>query len=94
VSDAAALRPVTAPPVTEAGAALTARELEVLRLMANGLGNKEIAQRLNLAAHTVKNYVGHILEKLALHSRLQLAAFAHKAGNWRRRGGGRHRTDE
>jgi two-component system nitrate/nitrite response regulator NarL len=62
------------------GVRLTKREREIVELVTDGLGNKEIAQRLNLATHTVKNYVGHILEKLALHSRLQLAAFAHKAG--------------
>jgi two-component system nitrate/nitrite response regulator NarL len=62
------------------GVRLTKREREIIELVTDGLGNKEIAQRLNLATHTVKNYVGHILEKLALHSRLQLAAFAHKAG--------------
>jgi len=59
---------------------LTAREREVVDLVSDGLGNKEIAQRLDLATHTVKNYMRHILEKLALHSHLQLAAFAHQAG--------------
>ena len=96
IADQAVLRntPVQEPPALMEGVRLTKREREIVDLVTDGLGNKEIAQRLNLAAHTVKNYVGHILEKLALHSRLQLAAFAHKAGNWRRRGGGRHRTDE
>jgi len=66
-------------PVFMDGVRLTRRERQVIDLVSDGLDNKEMAQRLNLTAHTVKNYVRHILEKLALHSRLQLAAFAHKA---------------
>ena len=66
-------------PTMMEGVRMTKREREVIDLVTDGLGNKEIAQRLNLAPHTVKNYVRHILEKLALHSRLQLAACAHKA---------------
>jgi DNA-binding NarL/FixJ family response regulator len=62
------------------GVRLTNREWEIIDLVSAGLGNKEIAQRLNLPTHTVKNYVRHILQKLALHSRLQLAVFAHQAG--------------
>jgi two-component system nitrate/nitrite response regulator NarL len=62
------------------GVRVTNREWEVIDLVTAGLGNKEIAQRLNLPTHTVKNYVRHILQKLALHSRLQLAVFAHHAG--------------
>jgi two-component system nitrate/nitrite response regulator NarL len=84
------------------GVRLTKREREVIDLVTDGLGNKQIAQRLNLATHTVKNYVARILEKLALHSRLQLAAFAHEAAapeakpatkSPRRRGAGRNRTE-
>jgi len=56
---------------------LTRREREVTELIADGLGNKEIAVRLNIAADTVKSHVHSILEKLALRSRLQIAAFAH-----------------
>jgi two-component system nitrate/nitrite response regulator NarL len=66
-------------PALMEGVRMTTREREIIDLVTDGLGNKEIAQRLNLTTHTVKNYVGHILEKLALHSRLQLAAFAHQA---------------
>lgn len=57
---------------------LTKREQEIKDLIAAGLGNKEIAQRLNIATYTVKSHVHNILEKLALHSRLQIAAHAHK----------------
>jgi two-component system nitrate/nitrite response regulator NarL len=67
-------------PALMEGVRMTKREREVIDLVTGGLGNKEIAQRLSLTTHTVKNYVRHILEKLALHSRLQLAAFAHRAG--------------
>jgi DNA-binding NarL/FixJ family response regulator len=59
---------------------ITTREREVIDLVTDGLGDKEIAQRLNLAPHTIRNYVRRILEKLALHSRLQLAVFARRAG--------------
>jgi DNA-binding NarL/FixJ family response regulator len=58
---------------------MTPREREVIGLIAEGLRNKEIAQRLNLTTHTVKSHVHNILEKLALHSRLEVAAHAHAA---------------
>ncbi len=59
---------------------MTKREQEITSQIAEGLSNKEIAQRLNIATYTVKSHVHNILEKLALHSRLQIAAHAHKAG--------------
>jgi DNA-binding NarL/FixJ family response regulator len=59
---------------------LTKREREITSLIADGLSNKEIATRLHIATYTVKSHVHNILEKLALHSRLQIAAHAHKAG--------------
>jgi DNA-binding NarL/FixJ family response regulator len=59
---------------------MTKREREITTLIAEGLSNKEIAQRLNIATYTVKSHVHNILEKLALHSRLQIAAHAHKSG--------------
>ena len=57
---------------------MTKREREITALIAEGLSNKEIAQRLNIATYTVKSHVHNILEKLALHSRLQIAAHAHR----------------
>ena len=57
---------------------MTSREREVIELIGDGLSNKEIAGRLNIAAHTVKSHVRNVMEKLALHTRLQIAAFAHK----------------
>jgi DNA-binding NarL/FixJ family response regulator len=56
---------------------MTAREHEVMALIALGMSNKEIAQRLNIATHTVKSHVRNIMDKLALHTRLQIAAYAH-----------------
>ncbi len=54
---------------------LTGRERQVIDLISEGLSNKEIATRLNLATYTVKGHVHNVLEKLALHSRLEIAAF-------------------
>jgi DNA-binding NarL/FixJ family response regulator len=56
---------------------MTKREREVIALIAIGMSNKEIAQRLNIATDTVKSHVRNVMEKLALHSRLQIAAYAH-----------------
>lgn len=55
---------------------LTQREHEVVNLIARGMSNKEIARELNIAVHTVKSHVHNTLEKLALHTRLELASFA------------------
>lgn len=57
---------------------LTNREKEIVDLISEGLSNKEIAQRLHIATHTVKSHVHNILEKLTLNSRLQIAAFARR----------------
>ena len=56
---------------------MTPREREVIDLIAEGLSNKGIAQRLDIATHTVKSHVRNIMEKLTLHTLLQLAAYAH-----------------
>ena len=60
---------------------LTNREREVVGLLAEGLSNKEIGNRLGIAIHTVKSHVHNVLEKLALRSRLELAAFSHSSGS-------------
>ncbi len=62
---------------------MTNREREVIGLIAEGLSNKEIAQRLNISTFTVKSHVHNILEKLALHTRLQVASYAHTQGTSR-----------
>ncbi len=64
-------------PDGEDGARLTRREREVIELIADGMSNKEIADRLHVATHTVKSHVHGVLGKLALRTRLQIAAFAH-----------------
>jgi len=61
---------------------MTSRERDVVELIAEGLSNKEIAKRLNLATDTVKSHVHNILEKLALHTRLEIASYAHTDGSF------------
>ena len=53
---------------------MTKREREIVVLIAEAMSNKEIAQRLTLSTYTVKSHIHNILEKMALHSRLQIAA--------------------
>jgi DNA-binding NarL/FixJ family response regulator len=60
--------------------ALTPRELEVLRLLADGLAQAEIAERLVISAKTVSTHIQHVLEKLGVHSRAQAVAAAHRLG--------------
>ena len=55
---------------------LTERELDVLRLVAQGITNREIAEQLFIAENTVKNHVRNILEKLHLHSRMEAVLYA------------------
>ncbi len=55
---------------------LSQREMDVLALVAEGDGNKEIGEKLNLTEITVKNYVSNILSKLELRNRIELATFA------------------
>ena len=65
-------------PEREQGPALrlTERELEVLRLVAKGLNNREVAKELFISENTVKNHVRNILEKLQLHSRMEAVMYA------------------
>ena len=58
------------------GLKLTDRELEVLRLVARGMNNREIAKQLFISENTVKNHVRNILEKLQLHSRMEAVMYA------------------
>lgn len=60
--------------------ALTAREREVLALLAHGLDNRGIAARLVLSEATVRTHVGHILDKLGCHSRSRAVAMAYRSG--------------
>ena len=55
---------------------MTKRERQVVKLIADGQSNKEIGQILNLSPYTVKSHVHNILEKMALHTRVQIAKYA------------------
>ena len=59
---------------------LSGREAEVLALMARGLGQNEIANRLVISPRTVSTHIQHVLEKLHVHSRAQAVALAHQRG--------------
>ncbi len=62
------------------GEGLTDREMEVLKLVAQGLNNRDIAKQLFISENTVKNHIRNILEKLHLENRVQAAAYAHRKG--------------
>jgi DNA-binding NarL/FixJ family response regulator len=63
-----------------AGASLSLRERQIAQLIAAGKTNQEIAKTLFLSPHTVKSHVSHILQKLSLPNRTEVAIFAVKAG--------------
>jgi two-component system nitrate/nitrite response regulator NarL len=69
--------PAVAPPEVEP---LTAREREILALLAAGLGNKEVGRRLRITVQTVKNHVHRILEKLRCHRRREAVRLAYDLG--------------
>ncbi len=57
---------------------MTKREREIIVLITEAMSNKEIAQRLNLSIYTVKSHIHNILEKMALHNRLEIAAHSYQ----------------
>jgi DNA-binding NarL/FixJ family response regulator len=77
IAEFARLRPPSTPVVVDA---LTLRETEVLRLVAEGLSNSEIAARLNVTEQTVKTHVSHVLAKLSLRDRTQAVVAAYESG--------------
>ena len=64
----------------ELDGALTRRELGVLRLVAHGLGNKEIAGELGISTHTVKYHLASLLAKLGVHSRTEAVTIGLRKG--------------
>jgi DNA-binding NarL/FixJ family response regulator len=59
---------------------MTKREREIIGLISDGLSNKEIGTRLHIATYTIKSHVHNIMEKLALHTRLEVANYAYTDG--------------
>jgi DNA-binding CsgD family transcriptional regulator len=78
--DALVVAAAATAPEGEAEIALTARELEVLALLAEGASNKLIARRLGISAHTAKYHVASLLEKLDAVSRTDAVAHAARIG--------------
>jgi DNA-binding NarL/FixJ family response regulator len=62
---------------------MTKRERQVVGLIADGFANKEIAQKLHLSTYTVKSHVHNILEKLSLHTRVQVANYSHISDSYK-----------
>ena len=80
VIDAFVRLPVTTPEQQTALEELTPRELEVLKLVARGLSNREIARELVVSDATAKTHVSHVLSKLKLRDRVQAVIFAYESG--------------
>lgn len=77
---------------TGGAALLSRREQEVVRCVAEGLSNREIAQRLGLTEHTVKNYLFRIFDKLGVSKRVEVVLYAYKLGGMHS-GALRHRAE-
>jgi DNA-binding NarL/FixJ family response regulator len=77
---ASTLTPVSSAARDQALAGITTRELDVLKLVARGLSNTDIATEMELAPSSVKTHVGHLLAKLNFRDRVQLVVFAYEHG--------------
>jgi DNA-binding NarL/FixJ family response regulator len=71
---------VAVAPARSSAAELTPRQLEVLRLLAQGLGTGAISTRLRIADETTRNHIRAVLKKLGVHSRLEAVAVAYERG--------------
>ena len=78
--EAFARRPASAAPAPSRLASLTRRERDILRLIARGNSNMEIARELVVTEATVKTHVGHIMAKLSLRDRIQAVVYAYETG--------------
>jgi DNA-binding NarL/FixJ family response regulator len=56
---------------------MTKREREVIGMLSEGMSNKEIGQKIHISAYTVKSHIHNIMEKLALHTRLEIANYSY-----------------
>ncbi|MFC7760280.1 response regulator transcription factor [Catellatospora bangladeshensis] len=77
---AVAARLTAAVPQRRPGVPLSARETDILRLVAQGMTNREIGRRLHLSEGTVKNHLSRLLERLGLRDRTQAAVYARDHG--------------
>jgi DNA-binding NarL/FixJ family response regulator len=71
---------VERPPVEEAAGLLSPREIEILHLVARGMGNAQIAAELNISPRTAKNHLSNVLTKLGMTNRVQAAIYAVRHG--------------
>ena len=66
--------------VSGAGASLSDRELQIIELVADGLTNQDIAEKLQISKRTVDNHISNILMKLQIDNRIQAAVYAVRSG--------------
>jgi DNA-binding NarL/FixJ family response regulator len=82
IIDHAVHRGTVSPTALTESVRMTRRERQVIGLISDGMTNKEIAQKLHLSTYTIKSHVHNILEKLALHTRVQIARYAHTSDDF------------